>query len=72
MSWRDYDQEGVPLWNEVQPPEVQEKMEKELRLRVAMTKHEMPVRKAPKVKPPRDNTMCARICGWLTGSEKPC
>ena len=48
MSWRDYDEDGVPLWNEAPSPEFQEKMERDRRFRLERAKHEMPARDFPK------------------------
>ena len=68
MSWRDYDEDGVPLWNQVYPLEVQQEIERNLRLRIEMAKHEMPANEYPndkEVKSESDKSVFSRMTNYL-------
>ena len=67
MSWRDYDEDGVPLWNEAHSPKVQEKIEREWRFRMEMLKHEMPARefKSQDSEVKSNNSMFAKATNYL-------
>ena len=68
MSWQDYDEDGVPLWNEALSPEVKEAMERDWHFRMERAKHEMPAKDFPKdneVKSDTDNSMFSRVTNYL-------
>ena len=68
MSWRDYDEDGVPLWNQAYPREVQQEIERNLRFRIELAKHGMPANEYPndkEVTSENDKSVMSRVTDYL-------